>query len=387
MGDVAAVNFRIIVRAAARRGFSREDVLRDAPSRNQLVRDDKRMYSWQDYVAVMERFADLLGGYEQLSAVGETVADDVPEGALLDSFVSPAALYYFLYRVVNPATFRVMQHACRRERDGRLRVSHVLDRDCAPCVAFGWGTVGALRALPRYIGLEAAKVDVLELTDRGVSCLVTLPRSRTLLACARQAFPAFAKSVLPTLEGKSEVLMARSALQAIGTQMDVQSEALAAEMVLRRQAESALGCVLDSLANAAFIVTPEEMVGANALGRSALQAEGQQLELEIRSATRNPSRAVGFNVASIEGNRSFVVVRCGTAADIARRLQLAQSQWQLTGRQTEVLRGLVNGQSNRELADSLHCTMRTVESHMTALMERSDAISRLSLVSSFWSDL
>jgi hypothetical protein len=122
MGDVAAVNFRIILRAAKRRGFAREDVLKDAPSRDDLMRDNPRMYAWPDYVAVMERFASLLGGYEQLAEVSETMPDDVPEGALLDSFVSPAALYYFMYRVVNPVTFRVMQHACRRERDGRLRV-------------------------------------------------------------------------------------------------------------------------------------------------------------------------------------------------------------------------------------------------------------------------
>jgi DNA-binding NarL/FixJ family response regulator len=72
---------------------------------------------------------------------------------------------------------------------------------------------------------------------------------------------------------------------------------------------------------------------------------------------------------------------------IAHRLQMAQSRWQLTPRHLDVLRGLVQGQSNQDLARDLRCTVRTVESHMTALMQRCDAPSRLSLVAAFWADL
>jgi DNA-binding winged helix-turn-helix (wHTH) protein len=81
------------------------------------------------------------------------------------------------------------------------------------------------------------------------------------------------------------------------------------------------------------------------------------------------------------------VVRRPVDATIDRRLRLAQLRWALTSRQLDVLRGLVNGLGNRELAQTLQCSLRTIETHMTALLERCDAPSRLSLVAAFWTDL
>jgi DNA-binding CsgD family transcriptional regulator len=72
---------------------------------------------------------------------------------------------------------------------------------------------------------------------------------------------------------------------------------------------------------------------------------------------------------------------------IERRLGLASARWALTPRHLDVLRGLVHGHSNREIAQTLRCTLRTVEAHMTALLERCDAPSRLALVATFWIDL
>lgn len=74
-------------------------------------------------------------------------------------------------------------------------------------------------------------------------------------------------------------------------------------------------------------------------------------------------------------------------ATIDHRMRLAQLRWRLTPRQLDVLRGLVNGLSNGDLAQTLQCTLRTVEAHMTALLDRCDATSRLSLVATFWIDL
>jgi DNA-binding NarL/FixJ family response regulator len=74
-------------------------------------------------------------------------------------------------------------------------------------------------------------------------------------------------------------------------------------------------------------------------------------------------------------------------ATIDRRLRLAQLRWGLTPRQLDVLRGLVNGLSNQDLARTLQCSLRTVEAHMTALLDRCDASSRLSMVATFWIDL
>ena len=80
-------------------------------------------------------------------------------------------------------------------------------------------------------------------------------------------------------------------------------------------------------------------------------------------------------------------VRRPIDATIDRRIRLAQLRWGLTPRQLDVLRGLVNGLSNQDLARTLQCSLRTVEAHMTALLDRCDASSRLSMVATFWIDL
>ncbi len=70
---------------------------------------------------------------------------------------------------------------------------------------------------------------------------------------------------------------------------------------------------------------------------------------------------------------------------LGNRLAAARERWQLTPRQEELLAGLVRGCANKELAESLGCSVKTVETHMTELLRRAGADSRLSLVASFWS--
>lgn len=73
--------------------------------------------------------------------------------------------------------------------------------------------------------------------------------------------------------------------------------------------------------------------------------------------------------------------------EIPRRLAAARRAWHLTPRHVEVLHALVLGNSNREIAERLGCRPKTVEAHVTALLERADAESRLAVVSAFWLDL
>lgn len=49
-----------------------------------------------------------------------------------------------------------------------------------------------------------------------------------------------------------------------------------------------------------------------------------------------------------------------------------------------MLHALVEGQSNKEIAATRECTERTVEAHLTALIDKAGASSRLEVVSRFW---
>jgi DNA-binding NarL/FixJ family response regulator len=77
----------------------------------------------------------------------------------------------------------------------------------------------------------------------------------------------------------------------------------------------------------------------------------------------------------------------GTPRSSARREDLLahhRRAWQLTERQAEVLALLVEGGSNKDIATALGCALRTVELHVSALLEKSGHPSRASIVASFW---
>jgi DNA-binding NarL/FixJ family response regulator len=74
-------------------------------------------------------------------------------------------------------------------------------------------------------------------------------------------------------------------------------------------------------------------------------------------------------------------------SEFGGKLDSAARRWTLTDRQLQVLSGLARGRSNKELANELGCSMKTVETHVTELLRRSHQDSRLSLVATFWRDV
>lgn len=77
----------------------------------------------------------------------------------------------------------------------------------------------------------------------------------------------------------------------------------------------------------------------------------------------------------------------GKDAAFTAKLDEATARWRLTERQAAVLSGLARGLSNKALTEELECSLKTIETHVTALLKRSKAESRLALVAQFWRDL
>src|SRR5713101_5745091 len=59
---------------------------------------------------------------------------------------------------------------------------------------------------------------------------------------------------------------------------------------------------------------------------------------------------------------------------------LIQASFQLTGRQQEVLRGVQQGLSNKEIGTSLNLSERTVKFHVSALLLKFDVAGRMGLI-------
>lgn len=56
----------------------------------------------------------------------------------------------------------------------------------------------------------------------------------------------------------------------------------------------------------------------------------------------------------------------------------------LTPREREVLERVVTGHSNHHIADTLDCSSRTVEVHVSRLLEKSNCVSRAELIARTW---
>jgi DNA-binding CsgD family transcriptional regulator len=76
-----------------------------------------------------------------------------------------------------------------------------------------------------------------------------------------------------------------------------------------------------------------------------------------------------------------------SSGDLATRLEVARHRWSLTMRQLNVLSSLVEGDSNKEIAQRLECAENTVELHVTGLLRRAGVNSRSRLLAHFWSRL
>jgi DNA-binding CsgD family transcriptional regulator len=67
------------------------------------------------------------------------------------------------------------------------------------------------------------------------------------------------------------------------------------------------------------------------------------------------------------------------------RLERTTVAWGLTRRQTQVLRLVVHGRANKEIACELACAESTVELHVTQLLRKAGVRSRAEIIARFWS--
>jgi DNA-binding CsgD family transcriptional regulator len=73
--------------------------------------------------------------------------------------------------------------------------------------------------------------------------------------------------------------------------------------------------------------------------------------------------------------------------ELDSRLASATHTWALTPRQTVVLRLLVKGEANKDIAGELQCAENTVELHVTEILRKAGAPTRTKLIARFWSEL
>lgn len=89
-----------------------------------------------------------------------------------------------------------------------------------------------------------------------------------------------------------------------------------------------------------------------------------------------------WRVHHVVGSGLLVVVE-RPAAEL-RWLSLLEARWKLTPREVEVLAVLAEGAGNEAIALRLACSVRTVETHVSRLLEKSSQGSRAALIAAAW---
>jgi len=277
--------------AAAFAGLSVDELCVGLPFDPKTVRLHKRI-DWADYCVICERMNEMTGGTvdDLLESSYHVVIPEVRRFA--GTLVGPMGMSRFVFEVLDPIMLPPIEFAYEELGDNRLRISSLLRDGARPCEAWFFGGLGALRGMPRHLGLPSA--EILSATygpDRSV-VEARMPESRTLAHRAKKA------------------------------------------------AGRAIRIVLGA------------------------EPDGTPIDMEV-GPPRQPSQPID-------------------AVEV--RLELATPAWKLTPRQTDVMRLVARGDTNKDIAATLGCAENTIELHVTALLRRAGCSSRTQLVARFWTE-
>lgn len=288
--EVAGINLRIAMDIAAGHGLAAGEILHGLGVTEEELRNGRRRrYSWETYAEILDRVAVVLGGPEKIATAGEGVPGVFPEGAaMVSAFVSPRLFYRFINLVLEPVMFPMFRVSVVDRPDNHLLVTWELLPGYRESAPFLQASLGTLRAASTAIGLPPARVEPLELTGTRGVYLVELPMSLTLVArVKRRASDTFSDQVLhDVMRDKADLFDSFVQLQGAMSELEEREGSLAAEVQARRRLQSSLEKVLDTVSNAAFFVSDDSVVSANAAGTLALESQGEALRAELTAAVR-----------------------------------------------------------------------------------------------------
>ena len=158
------------------------------------------------------------------------------------------------------------------------------------------------------------------------------------------------------------------------------SRARAALLLHRSDLQAAVGAALDSAEAAAAINAPVEAARSRILAGKALAAAGRQGDAikELEAAREQLVACHAFHYAEAAGRE---LRRLGRAA--ARQTGDEQHPHGLTNRELEVIKLVSAGRTNREIADELVLSVRTVDRHVARIFQKLGVKSRIAAASVF----
>lgn len=141
-------------------------------------------------------------------------------------------------------------------------------------------------------------------------------------------------------------------------------------------------------ATACLVDDRGRLLAANALARQAYARDARAFRERVVSCVRGKRRQHGFRVVPVVvrgTRRTFLLIEKTNAEPRNAQVARAASRFGLSAGQARVASLVAEGHSNRAIALTLGIAERTVESHLTAIFEKTAVGSRAALVALFWS--
>lgn len=147
---------------------------------------------------------------------------------------------------------------------------------------------------------------------------------------------------------------------------------------------AALEAALEAVGEPAFVLkVPDTLLFTNRLGRDALARDGELVRASLRDALAGNQQV---RRTRLVGHPDHELVVLKGRRDPEARAHAWARRFGLTPRQTAVLALLVEGRSNRAVAEKLSCSEKTIELHVSGLFARCGCESRYELVARFWNE-
>lgn len=407
MLEAAVVNEIIISLLAGcrARGIDTTALLRASPLSARPLKDRWGETPWNVFIDLLERIQDTLGSSEGLNRLAGSLVSASRVLRFVGHLVAdPRALYATAAERMARRLTRNVGARLYPRSDGRIGFDAGLPEGSRPSLPLWHALTGVLRGLPTAMGLGEARVEV-EMEPLRARFAITPPSTRGLPRLANRL-----KVPLRGLVPRSEEPTASDIQQVAELALNDSAAADIAATVGPRLAShadgAAFGAEVTAVMKELFCCTHVVLWSYQSNGQQVLlfRERGQPgdrmtriLHLDRRPVGRIEVDVVGLDRPSnptfdailpwialgMRWTRAAAATARNTAAHADRFRSFAE-RWNLTERQREVLALLIEGVSNREIADSLETSVKNVEIHVTNLLARAGVENRSRLISRFW---
>ena len=149
--------------------------------------------------------------------------------------------------------------------------------------------------------------------------------------------------------------------------------------------DAALGAALGLVPAPVFVVDDElRIIKTNEPGRHLLRDHPEETRAALSARINGRGDPQATPLSRVGGRGHYLIALPLDGPALNASASALRVQHQLTRRQTEVLALVVQGQSNREIAEALGCSLRTVEIHLSAVFRKTGQGSRTKLVMWFY---